>query len=119
MEIAAQNADGCPNSHVLALHVGPLGEVPIACTLTPSAGKDQVERWKAFDDHYLLDVERTETMLVVHYVRTEESSRELRGLVAVESTCCSFVDWRVEADHEDLRLKVTGTAEQLAALNVG
>src|SRR5699024_5336838 len=63
-----------------ALHVGPLGDVPIACTLTPSAGQDQVERWKAFDDHYLLDVERTKTMLVVHYAKTEESSRRLREL---------------------------------------
>lgn len=102
-----------------ALHIGPLGDVPIACTLTPSAGKDQVERWKAFDDHHLLNVERTETMLVVHYAKTEESSRRLRELVAVESACCSFVDWSVEAEHEDLRLKVTGTSEQLAAFSIG
>lgn len=102
-----------------ALHIGPLGDVPITCTLTPNAGEEQVKRWKAFDDDYLLNVERTETMLVVHYAKTEESSRRLRELVAVESACCSFVDWRVEDEHEDLRLKVTGAPEKLAALSVG
>lgn len=28
---------------------GPLNSLPIACTLTPSAGTEQIERWRAFD----------------------------------------------------------------------
>ncbi|WP_210603409.1 hypothetical protein [Brevibacterium oceani] len=98
---------------------GPLGDLPIACTLTPGAGREQIERWRAFDGEHALDVERTETSLVVHYSRTEDSVRRLRELVAVESSCCSFVDWRVEDDREQLLLVVTGSAEQLAALDVG
>lgn len=98
---------------------GPLNGLPIACTLTPGAGRDQIERWRAFDDEHALGVERTETRLVVRYARTEASVRRLRELVAVESACCSFVDWRVVDEQVHLRLFVTGTPEQLVALNVG
>ena len=98
---------------------GPLGGVPIACALAPGAGREQIERWRAFDDEHALGVERTETRLVVRYARTDDSVRKLRALVAVESSCCSFVDRRVVDDQQRLLLVVTGSAEQLAALNVG
>lgn len=42
-------------------HIGPLNGLPIACTLTPAAGKAQVEKWRAFDDDYALETERTDT----------------------------------------------------------
>ena len=99
--------------------VGPLGGVPIACALTPGAGKEQLAWWRSFDDEHLLEVERAETRLVVHYAKTDDSAQRLRNLVAVESDCCSFVDWEIDDDHADLRLVVTGTAGQLAALSVG
>ncbi|WP_207924473.1 hypothetical protein [Gordonia zhaorongruii] len=99
--------------------VGPLTGLPIACTLTPSAGEEQVERWRAFDDEHLLEVERGETKLVVHYAKTDDSAQRLRDLVATESTCCSFVDWEVDDSHADLRLVVSGSSEELAALGVG
>src|SRR5699024_11068346 len=97
----------------------PLDKLLIACAFTPGAGKDQIERWRAFDDEYALGVERTETRVVVRYARTYESVQRLRELVAVESLCCSFVDWGVEDDRERLLLVVTGSAEQLAALDLG
>lgn len=110
-----------PTSAVTGLEspVGPLGGLPIACALAPTAGKQQLERWRAFDDDYLLEVERGEARLVVHYVRTDDSARRLRDLVATESACCSFVDWQIDDDHADLRLVVTGTPEQLAGLSIG
>lgn len=99
--------------------IGPLGGLPIACALTPDAGRVQIEHWRAYDDEHALDVERTETRIVVHYARTDESVRRLHALVEVESSCCSFVDWKVEDEQDYLRLVVTGSAEQLAALDVG
>lgn len=99
--------------------VGQLGGLPIACALTPGASREQIERWRAFDDEHSLAVERTEMSLVVQYARTDDSVRRLRELVAVESAGYSFVDWRVEDDQEHLRLTVKGTPEQLDALNVG
>lgn len=99
--------------------IGPLDRLPIACALTPETGRAQVEKWRAFDDEYALGVDRSDAELVVHYERTEESTRRLRELVATESTCCSFVDWAIDDSRADLRLVVSGTPEQLAALNVG
>src|SRR5699024_10736827 len=100
-------------------HIGPLNGLPLACALTSDTGRAQVEKWRAFDDDYLLSVERTETRLVVHYSKVHDSVRRLRILVAVESECCSFVDWTINDSHADLRLVVTGAPDQLAALNVG
>lgn len=100
-------------------HIRPLNALPIASTLTPTAGKSQVERWRAFDEDYALDIGRADTRLTIHCAKVEDSIARLRELVAAESSCCSFVDWRIEEHHLDLRLVVTGTPEQLAALNVG
>lgn len=98
---------------------GPLNGLPTACTLTPNAGKEQVERWKAFDNDYLLEVERADARIVVHYAKIDDSVQRLRELVETESTCCSFVDWTIDDGHGDLRLVVTGSPDQLAALSVG
>lgn len=100
-------------------HIGPLNGLPIACTLTPGAGKEQLERWRAFDEDYALDIERSDTRLTIHYAKVEDSITQLRELVAAEKSCCSFVDWAIDREHADLRLIVTGTPDQLAALNVG
>ena len=100
-------------------HIGPLNGLPIACTLTPTDGKAQVENWQRFDDEYALETERTDTRLTIHYAKLDDSVRRLRELVDAESTCCAFVDWNIDDSHSDLRLIVTGTPEQLAALNVG
>ncbi|NLE80547.1 MAG: hypothetical protein GX610_13355 [Rhodococcus sp.] len=100
-------------------HIGPLNALPIACTLGPNVGREQVERWRDFDGEYAVGIERTDTQLVVHYRKVEESVQRLRQLVATESDCCSFVDWAIDNTHDDLRLIVTGTPGQLAALHVG
>ncbi|WCE38957.1 hypothetical protein PGC08_13190 [Brevibacterium sp. BDJS002] len=100
-------------------HVGPLNGLPIACALTPDTGRAQVERWRAFDAEYARGIERSETELLIHYEKTDDSTRRLRELVATESECCSFVGWEIDDSHADLRLVVSGMPEQLAALNVG
>lgn len=98
---------------------GPLNGLPIACTLTVGAGNDQIERWRTFDDEHALGVERTETRVAMHYARTGVSIRLLRELIATEIARCSFVDWMIDDSQPDLRLVVSGTPDQLAALNVG
>ncbi|WP_235671118.1 hypothetical protein [Tomitella fengzijianii] len=99
--------------------VGPLDRVPIACALTPGAGKEQLARWRSFDDEHLLEVERADARLVVHYAKTDDSAQRLRDLVAIENDCCSFVEWEIDDGPTGLRLIVTGTADQLAALSIG
>jgi len=97
---------------------GPLNGLPIACTLTPTAGEAQIERWRAFDDDYALGAERTDAELVLRYVKTEGSVARLRELVAGESVCCSFVDWTIDDSEADLRLIVAGAPDELAALTI-
>ena len=99
-------------------HIGPLNSLPIACTLTPEAGEEQIKRWRAFNEGHALSVERAGNALTFSYRKTASSVERLRKLVAVESTCCSFVDWRIDEGHRDLRLIVTGAPEQLAAISI-
>lgn len=97
-------------------HVGLLNSIPIACTLSPDTGRTQVERWHRFDDRYAVGRTRTDDRLVVHYARSDDSIAELNELVTAEQSCCAFVTWSVDTDHNDLRLVVTGTPEQIEAL---
>lgn len=99
-------------------HIGPLNGLPITCTLTPTAGQAQVEAWQAFDDDYALSSDRTNGRLVIQYTKVEDSITRLRELVAAESACCSFVNWSIDDSPTDLRLIITGTEEQLAALTI-
>jgi hypothetical protein len=98
---------------------GPLNLLPTACTLTPGAGREQVVKWQAFDADYALGVEHSDTQLVVQYARTDDAVDRLRELVAIESTCCSFVTWTIQDTDRALRLLVTGTPDQLHALTIG
>lgn len=98
---------------------GPFREVPIACTL-PSIGeaKAQLEKWQAFDADYALSSEHTDSALVIHYAKVDDSIRRLRDLVEGEQRCCAFVQWDIDESEGDLRLIARGSEDQLAALNV-
>jgi hypothetical protein len=67
----------------------------------------------------VLETERTDSCLAIHFAKFDGSTRRLRELVAAETSCCAVVDWDIDETHADLRLIVTGTAEQLPALTVG
>ena len=98
---------------------GPFRDVPIACTLpTIAEAKAQVEKWQAFDADYALSSERTDSELVIHYAKVDDSISQLRDLVEVEQRCCAFVQWNIDESDSDLRLIARGSEEQLAALNV-
>ncbi|MGH1526478.1 hypothetical protein ACRAWC_21655 [Leifsonia sp. L25] len=96
-------------------HVGPLNGLPIACTLSPSTGREQVKRWHDFDERYGISRENGDGNITVGYVKNDTSLAELRDLVTAEQSCCAFVDWDIDDTHDDLRLIVSGTAEQLTA----
>jgi hypothetical protein len=81
--------------------------------------KRQVEDWHAFEADYALAVDRTDARLTIHYAKVQDSIERLRDLVAIERNCCAFVEWSIDESQQDLRLVVTGTPFQLAALNVG
>lgn len=98
--------------------LGPLKDIPIACTLMPSSGREQLARWRRFDDEYGLSRESDGDGLVIRYAKVPDSTVRLRELVAGESQCCSFVEWEIDESRDDLRLVVRGAPDALAALNV-
>ena len=100
-------------------HIGHMSGLPIACTLPFSAAKQQVEEWRAFDDEYAVEAERTDTRLTIHYAKVDNAIQRLHDLVAIERICCAFVGWSIDDTHADLRLIVTGTPFQLDALGHG
>jgi hypothetical protein len=75
--------------------IQPAGDLPIACTL-PTIAEVKAQ-----------------------YAKVTDSIDRLRALVEVERKCCAFVNWSLDETNEELRLIVTGTPFQLAALNVG
>lgn len=99
-------------------HIGPLNGLPIACTLTPDAGREQLARWQDFDADYALTRDTEAGQLTVHYANNDDSQTRLRELVATESRCCSFVDWRIDDTNHDLRLVIRGTDDAIATLNI-
>ncbi|MFC4245017.1 cation transporter [Gryllotalpicola reticulitermitis] len=89
-----------------------------ACALPAEERQERQAQWRAFEDEYELDVERSETSLVIHYAKVEDSVTRLRALVDSERDCCAFAQWSVDDSRHDLQLAVTGPAGQLRALNV-
>ena len=102
----------------MTIPIGPLNQVPLACTLTPAAGREQVQRWRSFDREHAVRREESPTALTVHYARTSHAVETLHQLVNAESACCSFVDWRIEDHGTQLTLVVSGSPDQLAALSI-
>lgn len=94
---------------------GRISDVP----LPPVAeAKVQVQRWQAFDADYALSSERTDSELIIHYAKVDDSISRLKDLVEVEQRCCAFVEWSIDESGNDLRLIARGSEDQLAALNV-
>ena len=90
--------------------------LPVACTLTPETGSAQLTAWREFNDDYLLDVDRTQGAVTVHYARIDDAIVRLTELVRTEQSCCSFASWAIDVTHADLRLTVTGAESALGAL---
>ena len=92
--------------------------LPVACTLAVTDGAAQLQRWRQLNDRALVrQVREPEELLLVY--RTDGGTRaELESLVDVETTCCAFLDWQVEAREDDLRLRVRGSAAELDTLDL-
>jgi hypothetical protein len=92
--------------------------LPTACTLGATDGAAQLQRWQELNDRALVRrVRETEELLLVY--RSDDGTRaELESLVDVETRCCAFLDWQVEAREDDLRLHVRGTAAELDTLDL-
>jgi hypothetical protein len=92
-----------------------LNEPPLACTLAAADGAARLGRWRALSDARL-SVRRLPDQLVVRYRSHRGVQQELETLVAAERECCSFADWQVTRDSEDVLLRIRSDAKGLAAI---
>lgn len=92
--------------------------LPVACTLGVTDGAAQLQRWRRLNDRALVRRVRDPEELLLVYRADDGTEAELESLVAVETTCCAFLDWRVEAREDDVRLHVRGSADELDTLDL-
>jgi hypothetical protein len=91
--------------------------LPIACTLEGGAAKERVGRWQAILSSYRIDRQLTTDTLLLRFRRDDEAERELNDLVVAERDCCSFLGWDLDRDGDELILRISGDADELAALS--
>jgi len=91
--------------------------VPVACTLGSADLGTQVARWRQLYADAGTERRETDDGVRVRFRRDAAGERELRELVAVESECCAWADWTVEADARQLLLAVTSTGDGIPVLH--
>jgi hypothetical protein len=96
---------------------GPAGGPPVACSLTAAGLAAQAGRWERLAARAM--TERTETAhgLRIGFRAEPGAERELRALVAVETECCPWATWTVEASAGQIILDVRAAGEGVAALH--
>ncbi len=88
---------------------------PVACTLTASGLRGQIQRWQRLMARAM--TERAETADGLRISFRHEAEDELRALVAVETECCAWATWTVAREAGTIVLDVRSAAEGVAALH--
>ena|ERR1700754_2367778 len=83
---------------------------PIACTLSPDGMTARLALIDALAADGLLDRTATDAGMRVLLRDTPDIERRIRELVAAESACCAFLDFRFGRDGGDLVLDISGPA---------
>ena len=89
----------------------------IACELGGDETSAQVKRWMRLGRDAGLERVETEDGLRIRFRDEPTVGEELRALVAVESSCCSWALWEVGRADGDLILTVSSTPEGAATLH--
>ncbi len=89
---------------------------PVACTLTASGLRGQIQRWQRLMARAM--TERAETADGLRISFRHEAEDELRALVAVETECCAWASWTVAREAGTIVLDVrSAAAEGVATLH--
>ena len=86
-------------------------DLPIACTLTSNAMTERLALIDALAADGLLGRAPTAEGLRVRLRDTPAIERRTRALIAAESACCAFLDFRLARADGALVLDITGPAE--------
>ena len=89
--------------------------VEVACTLTSSDLSRQLERWAVLRAGAELGRANTDDGVRLRFRSDTVVERELRALTAIESECCAWATWGVEAVDDELVLAVSSAGEGVDA----
>lgn len=89
----------------------------IACTLTPADLAAQSGRWERLAARAMTGRAETADGLRIIFRPEPGAEEELRALAAAENECCSWAEWRVEAEEGQIVLAVRAAGEGAAALH--
>ena len=86
-------------------------EQPIACTLTPGQYQDRTGELATLAARALRSREPTPNGERLIFAGGEDTERELREVVAAESSCCSFLRMELQRADEGVVLDVAGPVD--------
>jgi hypothetical protein len=90
---------------------------PVACSLTTEGLADQAGRWARLAARALTGRALTADGLRLGFRPEPGIEEEVRALVAVETQCCPWATWTVQASATQLALDVRATGDGVAALH--
>jgi hypothetical protein len=89
---------------------------PIACTLDPAGFQTQSDRWTQVLARAAIERVETEHGIRIRLRAEPGVEEELRQLVGVESRCCAWASWTLDAGGDGLVLRVTSTGDGIAVI---
>jgi len=95
----------------------PGGTVPVACTITPAGLAAQAGRWQRLLARAMTERAETADGLRVSFRPDPGAEEELRSLVVVESECCRWAAWTVQASARTIELDVRSTGVGITTLH--
>jgi hypothetical protein len=102
-----------PKSHADDITTGP----PVACSLNRAGLAEQAGRWARLAGRALAGHATTAAGVRLRFRPEPGAEAELRALVAVETGCCPWATWTIEAGAEQLVLDVRSAGDGVAVLH--
>jgi hypothetical protein len=90
---------------------------PVACTLSSADLASQAYRWRRLARRAIAERVQTADGLRVSFHREPGVEDELRELIGIESDCCRWARWSVEASADQVALVVRSAGEGIATLH--
>jgi hypothetical protein len=90
---------------------------PVACSLSRAGLAEQAGRWARLAARSLTGRVATADGVRFRFRPEPGAEAELRTLVAVETQCCPWATWTIQADTAQLVLDVRSAGDGIAALH--
>lgn len=91
---------------------------PLTCTQSADEVAEIGRLLVSLGSHSLVPVERTQDGYRLRLARSEHTEGLLREFVRRDKACCSFLEFEVIEDPDELRLEITGPTEAQQTLDL-